>query len=146
MKRIRYWIIVVSMILGLIGCNANDYDFLGIELFELAGEIQANYVIRHAGQSVLYYNYERGDKVSTYNALIRQMKLKKTGKTADLSSGIYEITMDYWVFDRSSGQVSVSETQWLYLIINEDMVLYNDQWYEADTSRLLRQLERDFAG
>jgi hypothetical protein len=25
------------------------------------------------------------------------------------------------------------------------MVLYNDQWYEANTSQLLRQLKQDFA-
>lgn len=148
MKRIVSLGLLVMMLLGLCGCaDTAEYEWTGAELFGLP-EQASSYTLRHAGESRLYLNFERGDRCAAYQSALRELKLNKSVKKGSLDANTYEIVTEYYVFDDVDGRVGSNsiEAMNVKLIVNGNMVLYNDQWYEADTSRLLRQLERDFAG
>lgn len=145
MKRLISPILILVLLLSLCGCvniaDTTEYKWTGEELFGLP-EQASSYTLRHAGESKLYLNFERGDRCAAYQSVLRQLPLNPTSKEGSMDADIYEITTDYFIFDDIDNTV---EEFTVKLIVSGDMVLYNDQWYEANTSQLLRQLKRDFA-
>lgn len=147
MSRIISLCLVVIFLLSLCACAGGEqYELTGQDVFGLP-EQGVSFTLRHAGQSRLYLNFERGDRCAAYQSALRNLQLNKTNKKGSLDGNLYEICTDYAIYEYSGGQVDSSSYQVVYvkIIVNGDMVLYNDQWYEANTSQLLRQLERDFS-
>lgn len=138
MKCVTSWIIIVCLAFGLCGCAGKT---TGEELFGLP-EQAMSYTLRHAGQTRLYFNYAQGDRCAIYQSALRDLKLKPTSKQGAMDRNLYEITTSYTVFNDTNHTVEEFTVE---LIVNGNMVLYDDQWYEANTSQLLRQLKQDFA-
>ncbi len=148
MRRISSLCFVLFFLFSLCGCVVtNEYEFIGSEIFDLPENKVSSYTLRHKGQTILYFNYERGDRCEAYQSALRNLKLNKTNKKGSMDSNLYEISTDYTVYEYSGSQVKSESYRSVKvrIIVNQNMILYNDQWYEADTSQLLRQLERDFA-
>ena len=138
-KTIVMWLICFHL-LCLCGCDT-DY-VLGKDLFRMPEQVGGGVVIRHAGYSLGFYS-EQPQKAASYVALIKQMKIRQTDRKGSLTSEIYEIRFDSVICDEVTYEIQEVIPVWL--VIDEDLILYNGQWYEADTSRLLRQLEKDFS-
>ena len=140
MRRVLSLFLLVSMVLGLCGCvDTTEYELTGEELFNLPEQARS-YTLRHAGQSKLYLNFERGDRCAAYQSALRNLPLNTTNKEGSMDANMYEVVTDY-IIRHSDTEYEIVEVK---LIVNGNMVCYNGEWYEADTSQLLRQLERDF--
>lgn len=138
MKRLISPILILVLLLSLCGCVGKT---TGEELFGLP-EQAMSYTLRHAGQTRLYFNYAQADRCAIYQSALRDLKLKPTSKQGAMDRNLYEITTSYTIFNDTNHTVEEFTVE---LIVNGNMVLYNDQWYEANTSHLLRQLKQDFA-
>lgn len=140
MKSAAAWIIIGCLLIGLCGCvDTTEFELTGEELFNLP-EQAMSYTLRHAGQTKLYLNFERGDRCAAYQSALRNLPLNRTNKEGLLDANLYEVVTKYIIW-HSDTEVETVEVK---LIVNGNMVCYNGEWYEADTSQLLRQLERDF--
>ncbi len=141
MKRILAISMLLILLFGLCGCvDTTEYELTGEELFKLP-EQATSYTLRHAGQTKFYLNYVQGSRCAAYQSALRNLLLNRTNKEGSMDANLYEVVTDY-IIRHSDTEVETVEVK---LIVNGNMVRYNGEWYEADTSQLLRQLERDFS-
>lgn len=131
------------LLLGVVGCSDN-YDLTGKEVLGLPEEFVTSYTVRHAGQS-LFFSYEEPLSASKYRNLLNSVMMRKSNREGTLDSDIYEIYTMYTVDHFEENSAPIFDVCHVNVIVSGDMIRYNDQWYEADTSRLLRQLEKDFS-
>lgn len=137
---------VIATLLMLCGCSGGEqYELTGQDVFGLPENEPTSYTIRHAGMSIKYYSYERPAEAARYKSLLNSMMMNKTNKKGSLDANLYEISTLYVKDIMDGTMVGAIEPIDIKVIVNGNMVLYNDQWYEANTSQLLRQLERDFS-
>lgn len=141
----KIFAIALSCILVICSGCSHGYDLLGRDVFGLPENEPTSYTIRHAGMSIKYYSYERPAEAARYKSLLNSMMMNKTNKKGSLDANLYEISTLYVKDIMDGTMVGAIEPIDIKVIVNGNMVLYNDQWYEADTSRLLRQLEKDFS-
>lgn len=137
--------ILSVMLLSLCGCGG-DY-IPGAELFCLSDQLN-QIELRHDGLGIAYINSPDGQandgvKLATYNRLLKSLALTPTGRKSELDRSIYEISFSVTIYEEYT--YNILDTKYIRIIIKDELVFYDDQWYEANTSQLLRQMGRDFA-
>lgn len=136
--------LICFLFIGLCGCatdSETDY-VLGKDMFQMPEYMGSGVIVRHDGYS-LGYSSEHPQEAATYIDLVKQLRIQETNRKGRLTGEIYEISFDSVICDENTH--AIKEVISVWLVIDDDLIMYNDQWYEANTARLLRQLERDFA-
>ncbi len=136
--------LICFLFIGLCGCDTDsETDYvLGKDMFQMPEHVGSGVIVRHDGYSFGYYS-DRPQEAATYINLIKQLRIQETNRKGSLTAGIYEICFDSVICDENTHEIKEVISVWL--VIDDNLILYDDQWYEANTSQLLRQLERDFA-
>ncbi len=139
---------ICMLLVVLVSLSSCGEDYIsGTELFYLPDQL--NHIeLRHNGLGYAYINSpdgraNDGAKLATYNRLLKSLALTPTSRKSELDRSIYEISFSVTIREEYTNKIL--DTKYIRIIIKDDLVLYDDQWYEANTARLLRQLERDFA-